>query len=61
MTNNYKVKKWKFYFGDGKVGIMKSWANWTPKAIKEYNRRVGYTHIKKVIEIKPKRRMKKKK
>ena len=50
----YEVKKWKFYFGDGKVGTMRSWAVWNKEAVKEYNSKVGYKHILKVEEVKPK-------
>jgi hypothetical protein len=48
-----KIKKYKFYFKNGKVGTLRTNVNWNKKTVKDYNKMVGNNGgIKKVELIK---------
>lgn len=49
-----KVRLWKFYFSDGKIGYMRTWAEWNKKEVDDYNKRAGRKIINKVVEVKNK-------
>jgi len=50
-----KIKKYKFWFKDGKTGTLRTNVNWNKKTVNEYNKLLGYKHIIKTKVI-PKRK-----